>query len=86
MRARYPSPSTDDRDIAVMSEDDLLRMGPADYMNEQQLAFFRRRLLALRAEIAATERAHLALKHAYRRAVILLGEATGALTGAAPAK
>jgi DnaK suppressor protein len=47
--------TTDDRDVSVMSEDELLRMGPAEYMNEQQLAFFRRRLLALRAEISANQ-------------------------------
>jgi DnaK suppressor protein len=50
-----PAATTHERDVEVMSEDHLLRMAADDYMNERQLAFFRRRLLALRAEIAANQ-------------------------------
>jgi DnaK suppressor protein len=39
----------------AVTQAELLRMDAADYMNEQQLAFFRRRLLDLKAEIAANQ-------------------------------
>jgi RNA polymerase-binding transcription factor len=40
---------------ALLTEAKLLRMSAADYMNDQQLAFFRQRLLELKAEIAANQ-------------------------------
>jgi DnaK suppressor protein len=41
--------------VAPLTEAELLRMGAADYMNDRQLAFFRRRLLELKAQIAANQ-------------------------------
>jgi hypothetical protein len=36
---------------AALSEQDLLASNPADYMNAEQLAFFRQRLLSVRDEL-----------------------------------
>jgi DnaK suppressor protein len=41
--------------VGSLTEAQLLGMSAADYMNDQQLAFFRERLLQLRAEIAANQ-------------------------------
>lgn len=38
-----------------LTQAELLRMEAADYMNDRQLAFFRERLLELKAEIAANQ-------------------------------
>ena len=38
-----------------LTEEQLLRMSAADYMNDQQLKFFRQRLLELKAEIATNQ-------------------------------
>jgi len=38
-----------------LTQAELLRMEAADYMNDRQLAFFRQRLLELKAEIAANQ-------------------------------
>lgn len=41
--------------VKEITEAQLLRMAKKDYMNEVQLAFFRRHLLSLRAEVLARE-------------------------------
>ena len=41
--------------VGPLTDEELLGMDAADYMNERQLAFFRRRLLELKAEIAANQ-------------------------------
>ncbi len=41
----------------ALTEAQLLQMPAADYMNSQQLAFFRERLLALKADIATNQSA-----------------------------
>jgi DnaK suppressor protein len=53
--ASTKSTHADNRGVTPLSETELLGMAAADYMNEQQLAFFRRRLLELKAEIAANQ-------------------------------
>lgn len=45
----------DTGEAGSLTEEELLGMDAADYMNDQQLAFFRQRLLDLKAEIAANQ-------------------------------
>jgi DnaK suppressor protein len=47
--------ASENNEGTLLSEAQLLGMNSADYMNPQQLAFFRERLRALQAEIAANQ-------------------------------
>jgi DnaK suppressor protein len=52
---RKPSSKADIANAGSMSEAQVRRMSPGDYMNEVQLEFFRRRLLQMREEVLARE-------------------------------
>ena len=55
MLAKSTAPAANTDAVGSLTEAQLLHMSAADYMNDQQLAFFRQRLLGLKAEIAANQ-------------------------------
>jgi DnaK suppressor protein len=55
MAAMGNAKASENNEGTLLSEAQLLGMNSADYMNPQQLAFFRERLRALQAEIAANQ-------------------------------
>src|ERR1051325_2858311 len=52
---RRPVKASDIAAAGSMTEAQVRRMSPADYMNDVQLEFFRRRLLQMREEVLARE-------------------------------